>query len=65
VKGVIVHWLFKDEPTLEARHLCDVSASTRDAARSIVLRPVIRQPRGGGLCECVRCAAIGEELGIP
>lgn len=65
MKLVHVHWLFKEEPTLTANHLCDVPATARDTAHSIVLRPVIRQKRGGRLRECVRCAKIGKELGIP
>jgi hypothetical protein len=60
-----VHWLFKEEPTLVDQHLCDVPRATSDAAHSIVLRPVIRQKHGGRLRECVRCARIGKELGIP
>lgn len=60
-----VHWLFKEEPTLVANHLCDSPLIARDTEHSIVLRPVIRQKRGGRLRECERCAKIGEELGIP
>jgi hypothetical protein len=37
----------------------------RDAEHSIVLRPVIRQQRGGRLRECERCATIGKGLDIP
>jgi hypothetical protein len=60
-----IHWLLKEEPTLEAHHLCDVPSTARDAEHSIVLRPIIRQKTGGRLRECARCAKIGEELGIP
>jgi len=59
-----VHWLFKEEPTLEEHQLCDFPKGARDAPHSIVLRPVIRQKPGGRLRECVRCAKIGKELGI-
>jgi hypothetical protein len=65
MKIVNVHWLFKEEPTRVAHHLCDVSGAARDAEHSIVLQPVIRQKRDGRLRECVRCAKIGKELGIP
>lgn len=60
-----VHWLFKEEPTRVEYHLCDVPRAARDTEHSIVLRPVIRQRRGGRLRECVRCAKIGKALGIP
>lgn len=60
-----VHWLFKEEPTRESRHLCDASRIAQEAEHSIVLRPVLRQKRGGRLRECERCAAIGKTLGIP
>jgi len=60
-----IHWLFKEEPTLEDHHLCDFPRAASDSAHSIVLRPVIRQKPGGRLRECVRCAKIGKELGIP
>lgn len=60
-----VHWLFKKEPTHAANYLCDFPRDALDAEHSIVLRPVIRQKKGGRLRECVRCAAIGKELGIP
>jgi hypothetical protein len=64
-KTVDVHWLLKEEPTLESHQLCDFPRAARDAAHSIVLRPVIRQKTGGRLRECTRCAKIGKELGIP
>ncbi len=64
-KTVSVHWLFKEEPTLTSSHLCDVPRTARNVEHSIVLRPVIRQKRGGRLRECVGCAKIGKELGIP
>ena len=64
-KIIHIHWLFKEEPTRAADHLCDVPHTARDTEHSIVLRPVIRQKRGGRLRECVRCATIGKELGIP
>jgi hypothetical protein len=65
MKVVHVHWLFKEEPTRVEYHLCDVPRAAQDAEHSIVLRPVIRQKRGGRLRECDRCAAIGKELKIP
>lgn len=65
MKTVHVHWLFKEEPTLMANHLCDFPRASRDTEHSIVLRPVIRQKPGGRLRECVSCAKIGKELGIP
>ncbi len=64
-RTVAVHWLFKEEPTLVAHHLCDVSSVARTATHAIILKPVIRQKPGGRLRECPRCAAIGKELGIP
>ena len=64
-KSVHVHWLFKEEPTLEGHHLCDVSNAARAATHSIVLRPVIRQKPGSTLRECPRCAKVGKALGIP
>ena len=60
-----VHWRFKEEPTLEGQQLCDVPRTARDTPHSIILRPVIRQKPGGRLRECVKCAKIGKELGIP
>jgi hypothetical protein len=60
-----VHWLFKEEAVHAGQHLCDVPRAAHSAAHSIVLRPVIRQKRGGRLRECVRCSAIGKALGIP
>lgn len=65
MKIVHVHWLFKEEPTLVGRHLCDIPHAARDTEHSIVLRPVIRQKPHGRMSECVRCAKIGKELGIP
>ena len=65
MKIVRVHWSYKEDPTLEGFQLCGVSRAARDAAHSIVLRPVIRQKPGGALRECSRCAKIGKELGIP
>ena len=62
---VLIHWLFKEEPTLAGIPLCDVPRAARDATHSIVLRPVIRQKATGRLRECERCAAIGKELHIP
>ncbi len=47
-----VHWLFQ------------VPRAAQEAANSIVLRPVLRQKRGGRLRECPRCAVIGKGLGI-
>ncbi len=64
-KNIHVHWLFKTEPTLASHHLCDVPSAAREAEHSIVLRPVLRQKRGGRLRECARCAKIGKSLGIP
>ena len=64
-KIVHVHWLFKEEPTLKAHHLCDFPHTSRDTEHSIVLRPVIRQRPGGALRECAGCAKIGKGLGIP
>ena len=64
-KFTIIHGLFNEEPTLEGHHLCDVPSAARDAEHSIVLRPVIRQRKGGRLRECDRCSAIGKEIGIP
>jgi hypothetical protein len=64
-KTTKVHWLFKEEPTLVDHHLCDVPRAARAVEHSIILRPVIRQKKGGRLRECVRCAAIGKELCIP
>ena len=60
-----VHWLFKEEPTLVEHQLCDFPRGARDAPHAIILRPVIRQKPGGRLRECVACAKIGKELGIP
>jgi hypothetical protein len=65
MKTVSVHWLFKEEPTLAGNPLCAVPRAARDAEHSIVLRPVIRQKPRGRLRECVGCAKIGKELGIP
>lgn len=65
MKIVHVHWLFKEEPTLEGHHLCDFPQAARDTEHSIVLRPRIRQKPGGRLRECVRCSKIGKALGIP
>jgi hypothetical protein len=64
-KRVHVHWIFKEEPTLEGFPLCVVSHTARDASHSIVLRPVIRQKPGSALRECPDCAKVGKELGIP
>lgn len=64
-KIVLVHWLFKQEPTLTGHPLCDTPSAAQDAEHSIVLRPILRQKRGGRLRECPRCAKIGESLGIP
>jgi hypothetical protein len=62
--NVTVHWMFKEEPTRAERQLCTFPRAARDADHSIVFRPLIRQKPGGRLRECVRCAAIGKELGI-
>jgi len=64
-KPTYVHWLFKEEPTLEAHHLCDFPASAMQAEHSIVLRPIIRQRPGSPLRECPRCAKIGKDLSTP
>ena len=63
-KKVVVHWLFKEEPTLEGNHLCAVSHAARDVTHSIVFRPVIRQKPGSTLRECPDCAKVGKALGI-
>ena len=65
MKIIYVHWLFKEEPTLEDHHLCDFPRAAWDTEHSIVLRPVIRQRPGGRLRECTLCAKIGRTLGIP
>lgn len=60
-----VHWLFKEEATREAHHLCDFPGTAREAEHSIVLRPIFRKKHGAHVRECVKCTAIGKSLGIP
>ena len=65
MRTVTIHWLFKLEPTQTSQDLCSAPVAAREAEHSIILRPIIKQRRGGRLRECPHCATLGKELRIP